>query len=50
MYPEEGKKIGYVRSRDDKNNCEFYYSTKPHPPPRHKPDAGKMSNFNLIEL
>jgi len=54
MYPEEGKKIGRVKSEDDDMDCAFFYTsltaTTPLPPPRHKPDSGKTSNFNLIEF
>lgn len=58
MYPEENKKIGRAKNIMDEKDCDFYYSvaatttaTKPLPPPRHnKQDAGKTSNFNLIEF
>lgn len=57
MYPEEGKKIGHVNdTADDQSGgsdpLSYYPSTTttPLPPPRHKPDGGKSSNFNLIEL
>jgi len=57
MYPEEGKKIGRTKNVLDESDRDFYYSRTnsvttitPHPPPRHKQEIVKTSNFNLIEF
>lgn len=53
MYPEEGKKIGRTKSQlaDDSNLFfNLMTPTDPLPPPRHKHDAGKTTELNLIEL
>ncbi|KAL5239924.1 hypothetical protein ACI65C_007334 [Semiaphis heraclei] len=53
MYPEEGKKIGRTkRSAADGDGGDLFFNppTDPLPPPRHKHDADKTADLNLIEL
>jgi hypothetical protein len=53
MYPEEGKKIGRTKrsaADGDDNDLFFNLPTNPLPPPRHKHDACKTVESNLIEL
>ncbi|XP_050422276.1 pleckstrin homology domain-containing family J member 1-like [Adelges cooleyi] len=49
LYPEDGKKICQSKTVRQEN-CSRQLKPAPLPPPRHKHDAVKANNFNLIEL